>query len=189
MAHQIAPRVAEASPTTKDMLRIWRADRSVQDSSASVYLQWIKRFRAYCAGRGLDERAELTLGGARRFIAWYAQLRHLDPRRLGGARSALYALSRVHQVFFCPICWQSPNLQAASQLEAGARGIRFDPAGWGRMRLAGDCSSAVAAHFGSTDKPVGPSARLFFRNSVPTKAYGSAFRPARSWLITYLTQL
>lgn len=110
MAHQIAPRVAEASPTTEDMLRIWRADRCVQDSSAGLYLQWIKRFRAYCARDGLDERAELTLSGARRFIAWHAQIRHLDPRRLGGARSALYALSRVHQVMgLNPPAWQIPE--------------------------------------------------------------------------------
>ena len=65
----------------------------MQDSSTRLYLQWIKRFRAYCARHELDARAELTLSGARCFIARYAQLRHLDPRGLGGARTALYALS------------------------------------------------------------------------------------------------
>ena len=87
-----------ASPAAEDMLRIWHADRCLQDSSAVVYLLWIKRFRAYCALQKLDERAELTLDGASRFIAWYAQHRRLDARRLGGARTALYALSRVYQV-------------------------------------------------------------------------------------------
>jgi site-specific recombinase XerD len=70
-------------------------------------LQWIRRFRVYCARQGLDERAELTLSRARRFIKHYAQLQRLDPRRLGGARSALHALSRVHQVMgLNPPLWQ-----------------------------------------------------------------------------------
>jgi hypothetical protein len=87
-----------AAPTTKDMLRVWRADRCMQTSTAGGYLQWIGRFRAYCARRKLDERAELTLAGAHRFIAWYARHRNLNPRRLGGASTALYALSRVYHV-------------------------------------------------------------------------------------------
>lgn len=58
-----------AVPTIADMLRVWHADRCVQDSSAGMYLQWVRRFRAYCGRRRLDERAELTLDGARRFIA------------------------------------------------------------------------------------------------------------------------
>jgi site-specific recombinase XerD len=87
-----------AVPTTSDMLRIWRGDRCVQASSANGYLHWIRRFRVYCAQRKLDERAELTLEGARRFIASYARRRYLDPRRLGCARTAIYALSRVYQV-------------------------------------------------------------------------------------------
>jgi len=91
------------------MLRVWRAGRCVQDSSAGLYLLWVRRFRVYCAQRGLDERAELTLDGARRFIAWYARRRHLDPRRLTVARSALYALSRVYQVMGLNLSmWQPP---------------------------------------------------------------------------------
>jgi hypothetical protein len=45
----------------------------VQDSSAAAYLLWIQRFRAYSAQRHLDERAELTLAGVRRFVAWYGR--------------------------------------------------------------------------------------------------------------------
>jgi len=74
-----------------------------------VYLQWIRRFRAYCAQRNLDERTELTLAGARRFVAWYARHRGLKPQRLGGARTALYALSRVYQLMGLSLpAWQSP---------------------------------------------------------------------------------
>ena len=99
------PRIAV--PTISDMQRVWRADRCVQASSAGVYVQWIRRFRAHCAERQLDERAELTLDGARRFIAAYARRRHLDPRRIGGARSAVYALSRVYQVMeLSPPAWR-----------------------------------------------------------------------------------
>src|ERR1700674_5807452 len=104
------PGLAIAAPTTEDLLRVWRADRCVQDSSAGLYLQWIRRFRIYCTQRNLDERTELTLDGARRFTAWYARRRHLDPRRLGGARSALFALTRVYQVMGLSMpAWQAPR--------------------------------------------------------------------------------
>lgn len=62
---------ATSVPTTADMRRVWRGDRCLKDSSASLYLQWVKRFRAYCAQRELDERSQLTLDGTRRFIAWH----------------------------------------------------------------------------------------------------------------------
>jgi len=94
------------------MLRVWRADHCVQEQSAAVYLQWIRRFRAYCAQLALDERAELTRAGAQRFIVWYARRRHLDAQRLRLARTALYALSRVYQVLGqSPPGWQAPQLQ------------------------------------------------------------------------------
>lgn len=101
------PRRAGETPTADDILRVWRADRSLQMSSAGLYLQWIRRFRAYCRQRGLDERSELTLDGVRRFVAWYARRRHLHPDRLSGARSALFSLARVYQVMGVSIpAWQ-----------------------------------------------------------------------------------
>src|SRR5579864_6528115 len=36
------------APTAEDMLRVWRADHCVQDSSAGLYLQWI----SFAAGNG-----------------------------------------------------------------------------------------------------------------------------------------
>lgn len=100
---------ATAIPTTADMLRVWRADRCVQDSSANVYLLWIKRFRAYCARHGFEERAELTRDGVHRFIAAYARRRPLDPGYLRHARSAIYALSRVYHVMgMDPPTWHAP---------------------------------------------------------------------------------
>jgi integrase/recombinase XerD len=110
MERQVEQRGAECSPSAEDMLRVWHADRCVQDSSAGHYLQWIRRFRTYCARYGLDERAELTLSGAQRFVASYARLRGLDARRLGAARTALSALSRVYQVTALhPPAWQPPR--------------------------------------------------------------------------------
>lgn len=98
------------APAVGDMLRIWRDDRCLQESTAGLYLQWIKRYRAYCRRHQFDERAELTLGGAKRFIARYAQFRNLDPQRLGGAGTALYALNHVYQVMgLNPPAWQPPR--------------------------------------------------------------------------------
>ena len=91
------------------MLRVWRADGCIRDSSASAYLLWINRFRVYCAHCRLDEHAELTLDGTRRFITWYARRRHLETRRTGGARTALRALSRVYHVMgLTPPMWEAP---------------------------------------------------------------------------------
>ena len=114
MQHHPDQATAAVTPTTEDMLRIWRADRCVQGNSAAKYLQWIKLFRAYCARHDLDERAELTLEGARRFVAWYAQCRRLDPRGLSAARTAVYALSRVYEVLgLAAPTWQAPQPASA----------------------------------------------------------------------------
>jgi site-specific recombinase XerD len=95
-------------PTIADIQRAWRADRCVHDSSAGVYLQWIRRFRDYCKQRLLDERAELTLERARCFIDWYAARRKLDAGRLSGASTAMHALSRVYQVMALnPPVWRA----------------------------------------------------------------------------------
>jgi site-specific recombinase XerD len=118
MQHQLNQTTPVASPTTEDVLRIWRTDGCLRDSSAAVYLQWIRRFYAYSVRYGIDEHAELTQEGADRFIAWYAAQRRLDPRRLGGVRTALRALSRVYQAMGYPTPpWKAPRSAppAASQ--------------------------------------------------------------------------
>jgi integrase/recombinase XerD len=100
---QISTRVqlvsaANSLPTTEDMLHVWRAGHSIQDSTANVYLQWIRRFRIYCAERKLHEADELTLDGVDRFTAWYSRRRHRKLRNLGAAYTALCALRRVYKV-------------------------------------------------------------------------------------------
>src|SRR5450755_655834 len=102
---------AKAVPTTAEVVGVWRADRCLADSTAQIYLSWIKRLRAYCSERRLDERTELTLEGSRRFIAWYARRRSLDPGAGGScsASAALLSLSRAYQV----LCLDPPRWTAA----------------------------------------------------------------------------
>lgn len=104
---------AHPLPTPAEIVRARRADRCLKNSSARQYLQWVRRFRAYCAQRHLDERTELTLKGARRFVTWYARQRHLvaGPWR-ASARTALFSLNRVYQVLGRdPPSWQTPAVK------------------------------------------------------------------------------
>lgn len=77
---------------------MWRDDRSVKDGSARVYLRWIGRFRTYCDQRGLNEQAQLTLDGARRFVDWYSRRHDLGPDAAANARTAVHELNRVYCV-------------------------------------------------------------------------------------------
>jgi integrase/recombinase XerD len=100
---------ATTVPTVEDMFRVWGADRCVQDASARHYVRWIKWFRFYAAQHGLDERAELTVEGARRFALWYAQHRRIDSKRLDKPRTALLALNRVYRMMeLNPPTWYVP---------------------------------------------------------------------------------
>ncbi len=130
------------APAAEDIIRTWRVDRCIRDSSAAAYLQWIRRFRAYSSLLGLAEQAELTRDGALRFIAWYAAQRGLDPRGLGGAQTALYALSRVYQVMeLNPPQWQAarpPEPPSSALLEEYANHLarrRGNPAPTVHKRL------------------------------------------------------
>ena len=86
------------SPTTAEIIHVWRDDRSVKDSSACVYLRWIGRFRAYCEQHGLNEPDQLTLDGARHFVHWYRRQHDLGPGAAANARTAVYELNRVYCV-------------------------------------------------------------------------------------------
>jgi site-specific recombinase XerD len=110
MQHKLNQIAAVSQPTSEEILRVWHADHIVQNSSAARYLSWIRLFRTYSVQHGLDERTELTLEGAHRFIAEYARHRHLNPQNLSAARTALHALSRVYQVMgLTPPRWQAPK--------------------------------------------------------------------------------
>ncbi|PQP04608.1 integrase, partial [Burkholderia cepacia] len=63
-----------------------------------MYLRWIRLFRGYCEQCGLNERAQLTRDGARRFFGWYARRHSVSPDTASIAGTALYALNRVYYV-------------------------------------------------------------------------------------------
>ena len=92
-SHRLGP-----CPTTAEIIDVWRDDRSVKDGSACVYLRWIRRFRAYCEQHVLNEQAQLTLDGARRFVDCYCQRHALGHSAARNARTAVYALNRVYCV-------------------------------------------------------------------------------------------
>lgn len=101
---------ATAIPTVDDMLRVWRADRCVQDASAHNYIRWIKWFRFYIDRLGLEERAELTQEGACRFAKWYSQHRRINHKQVARAQTALHAVNRVYQVMgLLPPKWSAPR--------------------------------------------------------------------------------
>ena len=93
----------ERTPTTQDILRVWRGDRCVSASTAQQYLQWISRFRRYCNALGMDEADELTRDGVRRFQAWYAHSRGITTANLALASSSLRSLHRVCEVVGTPV--------------------------------------------------------------------------------------
>ena len=97
------------TPRTQDILRVWHDDRCVRASTAQQYLQWIGRFKKYCRALGLDEPAELTHDGARRFQAWYASSRQISTTHLGLAGSSVRSLRRVYEVMGMPIPPWRPN--------------------------------------------------------------------------------
>lgn len=97
------------TPRTQDILRVWHDDRCVRASTAQQYLQWIGRFKKYCRALGLDEPAELTHDGARRFQAWYARSRQISTTHLGLAGSSVRSLRRVYEVMGMPIPPWRPN--------------------------------------------------------------------------------
>ncbi len=63
-----------------------------------MYLRWIGRFRAYCEQCGLNEQAQLSLDGARRFVDWYSRRHDLGPCAAANARTAVHELNRVYCV-------------------------------------------------------------------------------------------
>ena len=91
------------APSAQDILHVWRDDRCVSASTAQQYMQWIGRFRRYCLERGLDEAAELTRDGVKRFQAWYARSRKITTTNLGLASSSMRSLRRVHEVMGMPV--------------------------------------------------------------------------------------
>lgn len=99
----------ERPPAVRTILRVWHADRSISDTVARLYLQWIARFRRYCDELELDEANELTREGTKRFQAWYAGSHKISTVPIGLASSSMHALRRVHEVMGTPMPpWRTP---------------------------------------------------------------------------------
>jgi len=104
MATQRMPPQSEPRPPRADaILQVWRGDRIIGPSTAHQYLQWIGRFRRYCHARNLDEAAELTYDGVKRFQAWCAYSRKTGIINLGLASSSMRSLRRVYEVLEMPV--------------------------------------------------------------------------------------
>ena len=90
-------------------MRVWRADRSISDTVAQLYLQWIARLRRYCDELDLVEANELTHEGTKRLQSWYAGSHKASTVPIGLASSSMRALRRVHEVMGTPMTpWRTP---------------------------------------------------------------------------------
>jgi integrase/recombinase XerD len=82
----------DAFSTSEDLedavVEVWRDSRRTS-RTITHYLQWVRRFLAYCTARQLDPCAELTREGARTFGAAYR-----GPRRRGPASRGVRANAR-----------------------------------------------------------------------------------------------
>jgi integrase/recombinase XerD len=75
------------------VVRLWQSGH-ISSGSILLYLQWVRRYYVYCQQHQLDEAAELTLDGARRFTQGYVGPRTKGPVSGGScliARNALHA--------------------------------------------------------------------------------------------------
>lgn len=150
-------RHVERVPSAQDILRVWRGDRCVSQSSAQQYLQWIGRFRRYCRAVGLDEAAELTRDGVKRFQAWYARSRQINSANLALASSSMRSLRRVHEVMGMPVMpWQpierrpSPTSKVLRDYAAHLGQQRGNPEGTIHKKL--DHVGKLFEHLGRSGK-------------------------------------
>ena len=92
------------------VLRIWRENHCLRESSIAVYLRWIEHFKAYCHGRDLDEKTQLTAMGVAAFAKAYAQTRSVCVETArGNAHSALQSWAQALTVLGYTLPrWETP---------------------------------------------------------------------------------
>jgi len=88
----VSQRFGHLDRREKQVVQLWQSGH-ISPGSILLYLQWVRRFHAYCQQHDLDEAAELTLDGARRFTQAY-----VGPRTKGpvSASSGLVARNALH---------------------------------------------------------------------------------------------
>jgi len=87
-------RMALIDDRERAVVGLWQRGH-LSSGTIQIYLQWVRRFRAYCVTRELVEEDQLSLGGVLQFTRAYAGPR-LKGRRISrgssdGARNALHA--------------------------------------------------------------------------------------------------
>src|SRR5712691_1683849 len=95
----------------RKVIRFWRRGH-LCDGSILVYLQWIRRFRAYCRKRQLIETDQLSLSGVDRFSRDYIgpRVRMLAASSCGVARRALHAWACALEGLGTPLPqWRAAN--------------------------------------------------------------------------------
>jgi len=88
----VIQKIVHLDKREKEVVRLWQSG-DISLGSARTYLDWVRRFCAYCRLLGLDEAAELTLEGAKRFA-----LSYVGRRKKGSvcASSCLVAKNALH---------------------------------------------------------------------------------------------
>jgi len=78
------------------VIDLWRKGH-LSSGTIQIYLQWVRRFRAFCEKRQLDEVEQLTREGAGQFVLCYTGprlgKRVSAPNSSGLAHNALHAWS------------------------------------------------------------------------------------------------
>lgn len=100
----------KSDPIFSEVERVWRDNRCLTSNSINIYQRWVKRFKAYCRNKNLDESSQLTLAGASTFARQYARNHNIQ---LGNAtsivRSSLMSWSYALQSLGKPVPpWDEP---------------------------------------------------------------------------------
>lgn len=76
----------------KDVTQMWRREHQLSNHTIESYQLWSSRFAEYCQSRGLDQRAELTELGVRKFARWWRFQKSRRGRSRGNIRHLHAAL-------------------------------------------------------------------------------------------------
>ena len=97
------------------VVRLWKKNR-IPAGAVVTYLQWVRRFRAYCQRRHLEETSQLTLERVKRFLHAYVGPRTkgpVSPSSCQVAQNALHAWAWALSALNVPIPeWRAPQAPA-----------------------------------------------------------------------------
>lgn len=107
----MSERVALIDDLERAVVGLWRRGH-LSWGTIQIYLQWVRRFRAYCGKRKLVEEDQLSLAGVLQFTRVYAgprlKGRRIARRTCDGARNALHAWACALRALGTPLQpWRS----------------------------------------------------------------------------------